>query len=142
MKLQDAQKGRESRPLTDSSSAYPRRRLSPERKGVHVSLKDMNMEDILGTGDADQKKEIENLKSKLKAVSWHCILGCTEMNGEGGGGGDVPISLSTLIFRLERQYPARLTISWARGSCKGQCFTVVLSNYALELRQRSHPRLE
>ena len=119
MKLQDAQKGRESRSLTDSSSAYPRRRLSPERRGVQVSLKDMNMEEILGTGDADQKKEIENLKSKLKAVSWHCILGCTEMNGGhpssvgrgGGGKGDVPISLSTLIFRLERQYPARLTIS-------------------------------
>ncbi|CAB3994582.1 Hypothetical predicted protein [Paramuricea clavata] len=72
VKLQDSQKGRESRSLTESSSAYPRRRLSPERKGVHVSLKDMNLEEFLGTGDADQKKEIETLKSKLKAATDIC----------------------------------------------------------------------
>ena len=75
VKLQDAQKGKESRSLlTEFSTESPKRRLSssPERKKVQVSLTDsnFNMEGSLGpTNDVDQKKEIEDLKSKLKAVS-------------------------------------------------------------------------
>ena len=74
VKLQDAQKGKESRLVTEPSSLSPRRRLSsPERKGAQDSLKDFNVEGSLGIHDADEQKEIESLKSKLKAVSRHCI---------------------------------------------------------------------
>ncbi len=66
VKLQDAQKGKESRSMNESSR---RRSSSPERKGLQDSLKNLTMEGNLGTGDADEKKEIETLKSRLKAVS-------------------------------------------------------------------------
>ena len=70
VKLQDAQKGKESRSMNESSSASSRRRSSsPERKGLQDSLKNLTMEGSLGIGDADEKKEIESLKSRLKAVS-------------------------------------------------------------------------
>ena len=73
VKLQDAQKGKASQLVTESSSLSPRRRLSsPERKGVQDSLKDFNVEGSLGLHDPDEKKENENLKSKLKAATDIC----------------------------------------------------------------------
>ena len=70
MKLQDAQKGKESRSVTESFSLSPRRRTpSPERKGVQDSSKDFNIEGRLGLQNAEEKKEIESLRSKLKSVS-------------------------------------------------------------------------
>ena len=76
VKLQDAQKGKESRSAltefsTESSSCRSSSSPSPERKKVQMSLTGLNfnMEKTLETNDVDQKKEIEDLKSKLKAVS-------------------------------------------------------------------------
>jgi seryl-tRNA synthetase len=70
VKLQDAQKGKESRSVTESFSLSPRRRTpSPERKGVQDSSKDFNVEGLLGLQNAEEKKEIESLRSKLKSVS-------------------------------------------------------------------------
>ena len=76
VKLQDAQKGKQSRSVltefsTESSTCRSSSSPSPERKKAQMSLTGLNfnMERSLETNDVDQKKEIEDLKSKLKAVS-------------------------------------------------------------------------
>lgn len=70
MRLQDALNGKEPRSVTESPAECSWRRLSPtpERQRVQFSLMDLNMDESLGSGDAEQKKVIEDLKSKLKAV--------------------------------------------------------------------------
>lgn len=75
VKLQDAQKGKEPRSVltefSTESSTCRSSSSSPERKKAQVSLTGLNfnMERSLETNDVEQKKEIEDLKSKLKAVS-------------------------------------------------------------------------
>ncbi|XP_028400049.1 coiled-coil domain-containing protein 158-like [Dendronephthya gigantea] len=74
VKLQDELNGKESRSITESLADSSRRRSSPtpERQRVQFSLMDLNMDESLGTGEAEQQKVIEDLKSKLNAVTEVC----------------------------------------------------------------------
>ena len=78
VRLQDAQKGRESRSLTDSSmDSAPRWRLSSSPDGKREQ--DFDMAGIVGT--CEKTKEVEDLESKLKTVRryfWMSSYSCSQ----------------------------------------------------------------